>query len=203
MEEKTLTEKESIEIISRMIQETKEGMREGSGNMFLLWGYVATIVSLIIYFGYNATGNSNIFWLWWLIPAIGWPVMIYMLKRKKKRVVTYVDKVIGYIWTILGVCAMLVPIFSFTQPIGTFPILFMEALLINIGVTMTGMVIKYKLLIVSGFIGILFSFMLLFVHGLSCILVFAAMFVVLMIIPGHVLNAASRKSKKYDLCSEN
>jgi len=49
MEEKTLTEKESIEIISRMIQETKEGMQEGSGNMFLLWGYLSTIVSLMIY----------------------------------------------------------------------------------------------------------------------------------------------------------
>jgi len=203
MKEKTLTEKESIEIISRMIQETKEGMREGSGNMFLLWGYVSTIVSLIIYFGYNATGYSNIFWLWWLIPVIGWPAMIYMLKRKKKRVVTYVDKVIGYIWTVLGVCAMLVPIFSFTQHAGTFPILFIEALLINIGVTMTGLVIKYKLLIASGFIGIIFSFILLFVHGLSCILVFAAMFVILMIIPGHALNVASKKSKKYGLCSES
>jgi len=202
MEEKTITEKESLELISKMIQETKEEMQEGSGNMFLLWGYLATVISLIIYFGHTLTGSTSIFWLWWVIPAVGWPVMMYLHKKKKKKVVTYINRIVSYIWTVLGVCSMLVPIGSFFAP-ASFPVLFIVALLINIGVAMTGLVIKYKLLTVSGFIGILFSFSLLFVHGMSCILVFAAMFVILMIIPGHVLNAANRKSKKYGLCSEN
>ena len=202
MEEKTLTEKESIEIISRMIQETKEGIQEGSGNMFLLWGYLSTVVSLMIYFGYNATGNTNIFWLWWLIPALGWPAMVYLLKKRKKRVVTYINRIVSYIWIVIGICSVLVPVGSILAP-APFPALFVAALLVNIGVAMTGLVIKYRLLIISGFSGILFSFSLLFVHGLSCILVFAAMFVILMIIPGYALNAASKKSKKYGLCSEN
>ena len=38
MEEKTLNEKESLEIITRMIQETKNKLEVGDGNMLLLWG---------------------------------------------------------------------------------------------------------------------------------------------------------------------
>ena len=35
MEEKKLSEKESLELISRMIQTTRENMQVGSGNQFL------------------------------------------------------------------------------------------------------------------------------------------------------------------------
>lgn len=35
MEEKKFTEKESLELISQMIQVTKENLERGSGNVFL------------------------------------------------------------------------------------------------------------------------------------------------------------------------
>ena len=41
MEEKKLNEKESLEIITRMIQETKNKLEVGDGNMLLLWGYLS------------------------------------------------------------------------------------------------------------------------------------------------------------------
>ena len=43
MEERKLNEKESLELITRMIQNTKDRMAENSGTPFLLWGYVTVI----------------------------------------------------------------------------------------------------------------------------------------------------------------
>ena len=39
MEEKKLSEQESLELISQMIRSTRKNMEVGSGNQFLYWGY--------------------------------------------------------------------------------------------------------------------------------------------------------------------
>ena len=38
MEEKNLTEKESLELIARMISKSKKRLEIGDGNVFLYWG---------------------------------------------------------------------------------------------------------------------------------------------------------------------
>ena len=40
------TEKESLELISQMIQMTKENLERGSGNVFLIYGYAAVVLSI-------------------------------------------------------------------------------------------------------------------------------------------------------------
>ena len=42
MEDRKLNEKESLELITQMIQNTRRNLDAGGGNMFLLWGYVGT-----------------------------------------------------------------------------------------------------------------------------------------------------------------
>ncbi len=49
MEEKKLTEKESLELISAMIARTKERYMLGDGNIMLLWGYLTVAVSVAIW----------------------------------------------------------------------------------------------------------------------------------------------------------
>ena len=39
MEEKKITEQESLELIARMIESTKENLEVGRGNRFLYFGY--------------------------------------------------------------------------------------------------------------------------------------------------------------------
>lgn len=194
MDDKKLTEKESLELISQMIRATKDNMEKGSGNLFLIWGYLSTFVALMIYTVWITTGNHLIFWAWWLIPIIGYPAILYMNRKKEKRVKTDIDRIISHIWIVAGVCAIVSPIVSlFVQ----MPILFIEALIINMTVAMTGLIIRYKLISISGVIGIALSYCLLFVAYQYQILIFAGMFVVLMVIPGHVLNAVcARKNKK-------
>ena len=59
MEEKRLSEKESLELISRMIQTTRENMQVGSGNQFLYWGYFTAALSVILFMLVYYTGDSR------------------------------------------------------------------------------------------------------------------------------------------------
>lgn len=49
MEERKITEAESIEIITSMISRTKDRLVKGSGNILLMWGYLIVAVTALIY----------------------------------------------------------------------------------------------------------------------------------------------------------
>ncbi|MEA4995099.1 MAG: hypothetical protein VB079_01265, partial [Petrimonas sp.] len=79
--------------------------------------------------------------------------------------------------------------------IHNFPVLFLVVLLISAGTAMTGLVIKFKPLVISGFGGMLLSILCLILReSLDSILVFAALFLLVQVIPGHILNYKNRKN---------
>lgn len=43
MNDRVLNEKESLELIAQMIQNTKSRMTRNSGAPFLIWGYTGTV----------------------------------------------------------------------------------------------------------------------------------------------------------------
>ncbi|MPM88050.1 hypothetical protein SDC9_135151 [bioreactor metagenome] len=195
MEEKNLTQQESLELISRMIKESRNNLEKGGGNIYLLWGYLWLATALAVYFTIILTGDYRGQWLWFAMPIIGYPAMLIMLKNRKKSIVTFVDKTISKIWIVLGMCALLLSLYMMVD-YSAYPILFVMALLINAGVAMSGLIIRFRPISVAGFAGILFSFLILMIPGLDKILVFAAFSVIMLIIPGHILNATSKKNKQ-------
>lgn len=102
MEEKKLNEKESLELITQMIQNSKKNLQLGDGNMFLLWGYLSTITALVVFASVKISGDPIWNIAWFAIPAIGWPVMYYQKKKEAKPVLTYTDKTLVSLWTIMG-----------------------------------------------------------------------------------------------------
>ena len=50
MEERKLNEKESLELIAQMIQNTKNRLETNCGMPFLFWGYTTIFVSLLVWF---------------------------------------------------------------------------------------------------------------------------------------------------------
>ena len=50
MEERKLNEKESLELIAQMIQNTKNRLETNCGMPFLFWGYTTLFVSLLVWF---------------------------------------------------------------------------------------------------------------------------------------------------------
>lgn len=103
MEERTLTEKESLEVITSMIRRTKERYI-GDGNIMLMWGYLVAVVSILIWVMLVATRQGYWNWLWFAIPLIG-GIATPIMARKQQResgVKTFSDRVTSRLWTIAG-----------------------------------------------------------------------------------------------------
>jgi len=191
MEDKRISEKESLELIARMIRETQDNTARYAAYPLLIWGYTTVIVSVTIYFLYTCTGVWQWNFLWFALPAIAGPLTVFFnRKNEKKGAKNYIDRITSQIWIVFGGVGFVLSCFSFFANI---PILFVIALLMGMGTTLTGLVSKYKPLIVAGIMGIAFSFFMLFVHGGGVYLIFAAIFLVMMIVPGHIMNKQMKK----------
>lgn len=193
MEDRILNEKESLALISQMILNTKKNFRRNAGVPALVWGYATVLTSILVYVGWTVTNEQWVMYGWFLIPVLG--VIGSLLWGKRKQPVltkTILDRVVKYIWMVLGVVCWGVSVAAF---IFNFPILFFVSILMSAAITLTGCVADYKVYIYFGIAGILLSFLCLAVHGPEQILIFAGIFVIMMIIPSHLLNA---EMKKYD-----
>lgn len=191
MEERQLNEKESFELITRMIQNTQRNLEKGNGTPFLVWGYTTIIVSLLIWYFLSTTGDYRMHYLWFLIPVIAGPVMFFFLRKNEKGVRTYIDRVVGYVWMVMGVVGFMVSVTAMF--FWNMPILFIIILLMGSGTAITGLVIRFTPIAVAGFVGVILSLACLFTKGTDQILVFAALFLVMMVIPGHILHAKGRR----------
>ncbi|MEG1841341.1 MAG: hypothetical protein RR221_01345 [Alistipes sp.] len=192
MENKTLNEAQSLELITRMIQETRSRMEQNAGRPFLIWGYVTIAVTLAVWFALLRTQNPAWNLLWFTLPALGIALTQLLSDKRPKTVVTYIDRTISQIWMVLSGSAIMVSLLTFFSPLHL-PILFIILLLMGIGTTLTGLIIQFRLCIASGIAGIALSTLCLWVTPLDSCLVFAAAFVVMQIIPGHILNYQSEK----------
>jgi len=196
MEDKKLTEKESLELIAKLIQNTREKVKKNAGTPFLIWGYTTIFVALVTWYMVLTTANYHWHFLWFLIPVLGSPLNFMFFSKHRKEVTTFVDRMVGKIWLVFGVAAILVSAMAFIVDI---PILFLIMLLISMAVMLTGFVIRFNIAVTFGIFGILASFAFLFIHGTNQILLFSGVFLVMMVIPGHILNYLTRK----ELCSKN
>lgn len=193
MEEKKLTEKESLELITKMIQNTRMKMEENSGMPLIIWGYVTIFTTFVVWLMVKQTGNHLWNFLWFILPLLGGVFSLFLAKKeaRKPSAKTYISSVLSSIWMVLGFVGLITSIMAFLV---RFPILFVIALLMGIGAALTGAVTKYKPLIIMGGLGIAISFALLFVRTYDLhMLIFAVDFLLMMVIPGHIMNAAARK----------
>lgn len=192
MQDKQLNEKESLELISRMICNTQQKMKEGSGTMFLIWGYATVLITLMVWLLVLITKNPQWQWSWFLLPVSATTLtVIYKRKSDKSPYVsTYIDKVINYIWIVLGITGFLLSVISIIHNI---PILFIIVLIMGIGTTLTGLVTNFRPLVYSGSLGMASSVILSFLSWKMQLPVFSLIFLFMMILPGHYLNYKANK----------
>lgn len=200
MEEKKLNEKESLELITRMIQNTRRNLDTGSGNLFLVWGYVGALLTLVVLAGVYFTKNPGWMWGFWGIPVIGYLLTYLLMRNRQKAAKSYVDKVLMQVWMILGlVCMMIVLMATNTERFEV--ILPLCAVVMSLGSIITGCIIRYTMFLVFPVLGLVWGMKSLFdalTQGTSYVslLWFVAIVVFAMIIPGHILNYRARKENR-------
>lgn len=200
MEEKKLNEKESLELITRMIQNTRRNLDTGSGNLFLVWGYVGALLTLAVLAGVYFTKNPGWMWGFWGVPIIGYLLTYLLMRKRQKATKSYIDKVLMQVWMILGlVCMMIVLMATNTERFEI--ILPLCAVVMSLGSIITGCIIRYTMFLVFPVLGLVWGMKSLFdalTQGTSYVslLWFVAIVVFAMIIPGHILNYRARKENR-------
>lgn len=194
MENKPLNEKESLELIARMIQNTHRNLESDGGKTMLVYGYITLLTSLLVYFTVGYTRDPYYYFLWFLIPVAGMIWKYGFRRSRHAQVTTYIDRAIGYVWLVAGMSVWLSACAAFFTAFHM-PILFVVALMINTATAISGLIIKFKALTFGGFAGIILSFFLLLIRDINGIPIFGAIFLLCMIIPGHVLQHAEKKKR--------
>lgn len=215
MKEQQIDEHRSLEIITKMIADTSAHIDNESGKIFLLWGYTTVIVTLLEYVAQlNHLPIPLVLWAWFLIPIVGGIGTIILTRRAgMARPKSYVDRSINTIWSVLGLSFGMVYIAALVY--GT-SILFLTALLMGIGTVITGKICRHKVLILAGSAGLVLSLLIPASHllirhygsalqncginNIEAILyiempIFAVIFLVMMVIPGHILYNRAKTLK--------
>lgn len=102
MEEKKISEQESLELINQMIEQTRRDSTVGSGNTFLIWGYVCMVVSLAVFVA-AYTGPGAWGWLYLGIPVMGGTATLIAGRKKRMRLLRTprrVSTVFGRAWQV-------------------------------------------------------------------------------------------------------
>ena len=196
MEEKRLDAAESLALIERMIENTRNDMERNAGRPFLVWGYVTLLTTLLVWGTVVQTGEPRWNLLWLLIPLLGGTLTYFTRgKRTEGRVHTFVDRVLGSVWLVAGLTASFLSLVALFTPI-RLPILFVILLTMGMGTAATGLILRFRPAACCGAAAILRAPGMLIVHNDWQPALFAAGFLAMMIVPGHILNYRSNHPKK-------
>lgn len=206
MEEKKISERESLEIITAMIESTRERYI-ANGNIMLLWGYLTAVVTIAVWALLAATYNGVWNWLWFLIPAVGCVATPIMARHNEKKslVKSYSDTVSSWLWTIAGISELVaiaacIVIKYLTGANCWATMLAYTLVAMPLTVIAQGLLIKEKSLIGGGMIALTVG-----IITVCCVAggvplgadwympLFILAFVSMMIVPGHILNSKNRR----------
>jgi hypothetical protein len=194
MDKTTLTPEESLLLITKTIEETKQRFKE-NGHIFILWGAITFIVfsSQYILVLLGLYKLFDIIWTTILFPIGAIYTFIYVRKNLKKKNLpnTIIGRIVGTMGWAMFLNLMILGLL-FRQQLGDAlgPIFLV---ILALFIIVTGASIKFKPLLIGGIllnlIGLGSFFFSRDYHGLSMML--GAL--VGLIIPGILLNRADRK----------
>jgi hypothetical protein len=106
MEENKMTEQESLQLISQMINRAKNSYLD-SGIGPILWGTVITVCSLVTFFEIRYRFDLP-FSIWFLtLIAIVPQIFIAVKQNRTSKVKGYDHKIIDYVWICFGISIFL------------------------------------------------------------------------------------------------
>ena len=186
MEEKVLTEKESLALITGMISKAKNHYHE-SGSSALLWGFANVIVFILVYMQSKDWIHFpfNPFWLMGL--AIILQAYFSWKERSSKRTVTLKDEAHYYVWLAFGISILILTVAGGFADIGYIVLPFI-LLLFGIPTFISGCIKKFNPLIAGGIICWILSIISFFFREDEVFLFVALAAFCAWVIPGFILR---------------
>ncbi|SDM09515.1 hypothetical protein [Segatella bryantii] len=166
MEEKyNMTAERSLEIIKESIERSQRTINKNSAIPLIWWGICVVLFSLIIAYLWNNHGGPVWNMLWAVLWLVGYAGNWLIDKRRERVPTTFVGKTIGHVWATFGVfCCGVGMIFGFIGS-GMLPmelimpkvyifgcITSVISLCFGMGTTITGLVIRNRVIQVCGLV---------------------------------------------------
>lgn len=215
MEDRVLNEKESIELITRMITQTKRKFETSDGNILIQWGWLTIAVAAIVMIALIVTEEPAANALWAMM-ALG-----SFFNRKKhnddktRGHTTYTDAISANIWKLAGFAflpatAICVAVDLFMPDLADYAVnsiwlLFYITALVVIGIiaAVQGIIIKVGCLVFGGTFSAVAGICV--VAAALCQIpvtpywgypLMMLCFILMMVIPGYVMRNMSRKENE-------
>ncbi len=196
MDKRILTPEESFDLINKAISNFKMNYKE-SGKTFLLWGWILTLASFsnfiilkILYAKevYNLMGPFS-FYNWVVFSLIGFIILFFMERKinKDKKVYSYLDIYIKKLWIVTASSFFIAIVLCIKLEIAPPPIMLLIG---GIATTTTGLLIKFRPLIIGGMSFFIFSIATTFVSNEYIALIVGVAIICGYLIPGYFLKFA-------------
>ena len=188
-----MTTEKSLQIIGDAIAKSRRDFEKNAGKPMILWGLIVMVFSILTWGVFRLTGDPVWFSLWFGVPLVGYPLTVLIVKKdKNKTTKNFVNQTLGQVWGIYGIFATALAVaFSFIDP--TY-IAFAIALLMGFATAVSGLILKNIWFMVGGLVtGIGCPIILTLVHSADLNLMFAAIALVDLLIPGLFINRRNTK----------
>jgi membrane-associated HD superfamily phosphohydrolase len=192
-------EEQSLRTIREMIQVSRNKLKN-DGILFIVWGWIFLINYLFLNYLPGKFLLSHkmmdlVHSLRVILPVSGLIFTLYYILKQRKKVQTYIGISLRYVWISLFASMVLVNLiqmnvlhrvnFELQHPI------FM--VLIAFAVTVTGGILRYRLIIAGGIIFGLLALAASYFELQTQLLLEAIAWIIAFIIPGHLLYAKRNK----------
>ncbi len=148
MTEKSLTEKESLALISSMISQAKSNYQKGGSFYFLLWGWVVMVANLSHYYLEAYTDYQYPYIVWAITIPAGIVSGIYGRNQSKSaQVISHLDRLYGQIWMAIGVAVVILLVFMSRLEYNHNAVIILFS---GIGTYMSGAMLRFKPLMLGG-----------------------------------------------------
>jgi len=203
MDKNNLTPEESFKIINRAISNFKMNYKE-SAQVFLLWGWILTFASITNFIILKILNSQEAHELtvgkweleglfslgnWALFILTGFIIQFFMLRRidKNKKVYSYLDTYLTKLWQVTASSLFVATLLCMKLEIAPPPIMLLIA---GIATTTTGLLIKFRPVIIGGMAFFIFSFATTFLSNEYIALIVCGAIICGYLIPGYLLKSA-------------
>jgi len=182
--ENSLSPQESLNLIADIVFKTKENIKEQS-FCFLLWGWLISVASILFFILQQYTSFKLYFLPFPVLAAVGVITTILYYTKRFRSTETYLNYYLNRMWIVLGACFISVVFINVSHQHEPFTYTLIIA---AIGTLISGLVIRFKPLIIGGIIligsGLVSAFVpveyVVLLHGIAIIAGY--------LIPGYMLK---------------
>jgi hypothetical protein len=196
MEKNNLTPEESLEIIGKSISNFKINYREYA-NIILHWGWILALASLSNFIILKVLHNQEAYELtgiyslgnWGVFILVGFIILFFINRKtiKKKKLYTHLESYIKNLWSVAAASFFIGTVICIKLGISPPPIMLLIA---GIATTTSGLLIKFRPLIIGGISFFVFSITSTFLLNEYAALIVSAAIICGYLIPGYLLKSA-------------